>query len=242
MSVNSTASCRFLRSDLARVDPHKPVRKALMLLALACFTASATAAETADPSSDAPETQRPHTATFKHAASWPQALKLWQTPEDVSAWIGARFEYDMQRAMRLSETQRSQSGTLPITEPAAFFSDPAGVCVDLSRFAVETLRAITPDLKPRYLMIEFAPAVIAGNTLRLHWVATFTREGQHYFFADSKRPGHIAGPYASAQSFIDEYAKYRGREIVAFREPASYLKQQRTMAVKQSRESAEPAR
>lgn len=216
--------------------------KNLLLLVLACFTACASAAETANPASDAPEAQRPRTTSFKPATSWSQALQLWQTPEDVNAWIGARFEYDMQRAMRLSETQRSQSGTLPITEPAAFFAEPAGVCVDLSRFAVETLRSISPELKAGYLMIEFAPAVIAGNTLRLHWVATFTREGKHYFFADSKRPGHIAGPYASAQAFIDEYAKYRGREIVAFREPASYLKQQRTMAVKQLRENAEPAR
>jgi len=218
------------------------MRKNLVALILMLCALSAAAAETADPASDAPEVRTSRDTAFRGPPSYSQALKAWRTPEEINAWIGARFEYDIQRAMRLSETQRSQSGTLPITEPSAFFADPAGVCVDLSRFAVETLRNISPELKARYLMIEFAPAIIAGNTLRLHWVATFTREGKHYFFADSKRPGHIAGPYASAQAFIDEYAKYRGREIVAFREPASYLKQQRTMAVKQSRESAEPAR
>lgn len=212
------------------------MRKVLVTLILLLCAVSAAAAETADPASDAPEIRTPRGTAFHGPASYSRALKVWRTPEEINAWIGARFEYDMQRAMQLSETQRSQSGTLPITEPAAFFADPAGVCVDLSRFAVETLRSIAPELKPRYLMIEFAPAVIAGNTLRLHWVSTFTRDGQHYFFADSKRPGHIAGPYASAQAFIDEYAKYRGREIVAFREPASYLKQQRVMATKQIRE------
>jgi hypothetical protein len=79
-------------------------------------------------------------------------------------------------------------------------------------------------------MIEFAPVTIGGNTLRMHWLASFTRDGKYYFFADSKRPGHIAGPYASATEFIDEYAKYRGRQIVAFRELDSYQRKQRRLA------------
>jgi hypothetical protein len=28
---------------------------------------------------------------------------------------------------------------MPIIEPAAFFAKPSGVCIDLARFAVETL-------------------------------------------------------------------------------------------------------
>ena len=85
-------------------------------------------------------------------------------------------------------------------------------------------------------MIEFAPATIAGNTLRLHWLVAFERDGGHYFFADSKRPGHIAGPYESTRDFVDEYAAYRGREVVAFRELDSYQRKQRRLAAKQSRE------
>jgi hypothetical protein len=42
------------------------------------------------------------------------ALAAWHSAEDVNAWIGARFEYDTARAMRLSETQRQASGRLPI--------------------------------------------------------------------------------------------------------------------------------
>ncbi|MEK6243884.1 MAG: hypothetical protein AABM33_05215 [Pseudomonadota bacterium] len=192
--------------------------------------------EAADPTSDAPELQGPPVVDFHDAESYRQALQVWRTPHDVNAWIGVKFRYDMARAMLLSETQRGKSGQLAIHLPHDFFASPSGVCVDLSRFAVETLRHIDPQLKPNYLMIEFAPMKIAGNTLRLHWLATFKRDGKYYFFADSKRPGHLAGPYASTQEFIEEYAKYRGREIVTSRELESYERKRRTLASKQSRE------
>jgi hypothetical protein len=208
----------------------------LALLLLAATAACANLADAADPLSDAPEVQRLPAASLKDAASYPQALEVWRTPEDVNAWIGAKFIYDMSRAMLLSETQRGRSGQLSIYQPHEFFAAPSGVCVDLSRFAVETLRYIDPDLKPNYLMIEFAPITIAGNTLRMHWLASFTRDGKYYFFADSKRPGHIAGPYANAREFIDEYATYRGRQIVVFRELDSYQRKQRTLTSKRSRE------
>ena len=88
-------------------------------------------------------------------------------------------------------------------------------------------------------MIEFAPVTIAGNTLRRHWLATFERDGQHYFFADSKRPGHLAGPYASIAKFIDDYAAYRGRDVIAFRVVDTYERRTRAMAVKK-RVTAQP--
>ena len=125
---------------------------------------------------------------------------------------------------------------MPILSPEAFFGSPAGVCVDLARFGVETLRAIAPETQPTYLMIEFDPVAIKGNTLRRHWVVSFQREGQHYFFADSKRPGLMVGPYKTVQAFIAEYAHYRGRQIVAFRTAESYERRLRTPAAKQSRE------
>jgi hypothetical protein len=203
----------------------------VLMLATACCVCGA-AQPVADPASDAPETLRSPVAAFKDATSYAQALQAWQSPEDVNAWIGARFEYDMARAMQLSETQRRRSGSLPIHEPQAFFAAPSGVCVDLSRFAVEAMRQIDPEAAARYLMIEFAPLQLNGQTLRLHWLATFQRDGQLYFFADSKRPGVIAGPYASTRLFIDDYAVYRGRPIVAFRELESYQRQPRALAAK----------
>ncbi len=189
----------------------------------------------ADPTSDAPEHRVAVSGGFTPAASYEEALRMWRGAEEINAWIGAKFEYDLQRAMRLSETQRGQSGSLPIHAPQAFFDEPAGICVDLSRFGVETLRAIAPESKPSYVMIEFAPMAIAGNTLRLHWLVSFQRDGRYYFFADSKRPGFIAGPYESVAEFIAEYARYRGRDIVVHRQLESYQRRMRTMATRQVR-------
>jgi hypothetical protein len=182
----------------------------------------------AEPLSDAPESAAAP-APFVEAATYGEALVRWRGAADINAWIGARFSYDRTRAVALSETQRQKNGRLPIITARDFFAQPTGVCVDLSRFAVETLRHIDPAAKATYLMIEFDPQTIAGNTLRRHWVATFESGGQRYFFADSKRPGVMAGPYASTGEFIEAYAKYRGRRIVAYQERDSFERQMRAM-------------
>jgi len=164
------------------------------------------------------------------APSYTQALQDWRQPEELSAWAGQRFRYDPARALQFSAMQRSVSTPPTIAEPAAFFDAPVGVCLDLSRFAVETLRRVGPQLQARYLMIEFEPVTLNGHVLRLHWIASFRRDGQIYFLADSERPGHIAGPYATAQAFIDDYAVYRGRPVVRFLELDSLQRQPRTLA------------
>ena len=169
-------------------------------------------------------------AAAAHAASYAQALQDWRTPEDLSAWAGQHFSYDPARALQFSATQRSVSTPPAIAEPADFFDAPVGVCLDLSRFAVETLRRVDPQAQARYLMIEFEPVTMNGHTLRLHWIASFRRDGQIFFLADSERPGHIAGPYATAQAFIDDYAAYRGRPVVRFLELDSLQRQPRTIA------------
>lgn len=202
---------------------------------LAALSGCSAVPQAADPNSDAPEAAFALRGPFIDAPTYDEALQRWQSPEDINAWIGARFRYDTDRAMQLSETQRQASGRMPILAPDAFFAAPRGVCVDVARFALETLRTLQPGVQPRYLMIEFDPVSVRGNTLRRHWLVSFERGGQHYFFADSKRPGHIAGPYASVQAFVDEYAHYRGRRIVAFSERESYERRLRTRAV------AEPA-
>lgn len=194
----------------------------------------------ADPLSDAPEQRSPAHSGAPQPASYAQALQTWRRAEELNAWLGERFEYDTARALRLSETQRSRTGTLPIHEPAAFFESPRGVCVDVARFAVESLRVIDPQAKASYLMIEFNPATLSGQILRRHWVATFERDGQLYVFGDSKRPGFLAGPYADAAAFVADYARYRGREVVAFRQPPTYERQRRQLATKQPREAAQP--
>jgi hypothetical protein len=212
------------------------MHRTLTVLILVALTACSSLPDAADPLSDAPEDRYIATTPVKAASSYEQALLIWRDAEDLNAWIGTKFEYDMSRAMRLSETQRATYGRLPVYTPEEFFSEPRGVCIDLSRFAVETLRVIDPEAKPAYLLIEFAPMSIRGDTLRLHWLAMYRHQDSFYFFADSKRPGHIAGPYATVNQFIAEYARYRGREVVAFRELESYERKLRTQAFRQYRE------
>lgn len=187
--------------------------------------------------SDAPEA-RFRAGDYPAASSHAEAIARWRRAEDLNAFIGARFEYDRERAMRLSETQRAKGPRVPILEPAAFFAEPRGVCVDLARFAVETLNAIEPAAGARFLMIEFEPVNIGGNTLRLHWLASYRRDGKHFFFADSKRPGYVAGPYDSVEAFIADYEPYRGRRIVRHRELESYERKVRQRAARQERDSS----
>jgi hypothetical protein len=186
----------------------------------------------ADRFSDEPEHPRDVSLPVKPADTYTHALQTWKTAEDINAWIATNFSYDTDRAMQLSETQRRKNGRISIYDPSAFFKSKTGVCIDLARFGLETLRGIDPYSGPKYLMIEFDPIQIEENALRLHWLVSFRRDPQIYFFADSKRPGYIAGPYRETQAFISEYEQYRGRRIVTFRELDSYKKQPRSQARK----------
>lgn len=218
---------------LAFLAPHTLAAGAASVPAqpVAAIAGQAGSASTADPLSDAPEGDRPSPAgEGPPVASYDEALARWRSAADVEGWLGRHFHYDPARALRLSESQRQRQGTLPIIEPPAFFARPSGVCVDVARFGVETLRRIDPGAQARYLMIEFDPLTLAGQTLRRHWVAMVEVGGQRYVFADSKRPGVVAGPYADTQAFVDEYARYRGRRIVAFQERASFERQVRRAA------------
>jgi hypothetical protein len=212
------------------------MHRILVFIPLLFLVNFASVLHAADRFSDEPENPREANMPFKAADSYPQALQIWKTPEDINGWIAANFSYDTARAIKLSETQRAKSGQLTIYPPSAFFENKTGVCVDLARFGLETLRGIDPQSNPKYLMIEFEPMEVRGNTLRLHWLVSFRREGKIYLFADSKRPGHMAGPYNNMQGFIAEYEQYRGRKIVAFRELDSYEKHRRTQSQKQQRQ------
>jgi hypothetical protein len=204
--------------------------KTLVLLALLFIESCAGGSHPADRFSDEPEHTGAARLPFKAVDSYDQALLIWRTPEDISGWIADSFVYDSARVILLSETQRSKNKRVPIFTPSEFFERKTGVCVDLARFGLETLRSLDPGNYPKYLMIEFEAMHIQGNTLRMHWLVSFRRDGKVYFFADSKRPGHIAGPYADTQAFISEYEQYRGRRILAFRELETYEKQQRIQA------------
>jgi len=202
----------------------------------ACIALLAVAAAAAQPDarwlnlSDAPDPGFARPTSADAAPSYADALARWRSAEAINSWLGAHFSYDTDRALALSETARAGGSSTRVLEPEVFFAQPRGVCVDMARFAVAALRQVEPQAHAAYLMIEFEPIQLSGQVLRRHWMATFQRDGQHYFFADSKRPGHLTGPYASVDEFIAEYSAYRGRRIVDHRVADSHERRQRTQA------------
>jgi hypothetical protein len=204
----------------------------IVLLAFLALSACDCVPHTANLYPDKLKYTEDSTVPVKGASSYEKALQVWKSPEDINGWIAANFSYDTDRAIRLSESRRRKNESVSIYSPSGFFEAKTGVCVDLSRFSVETLRRIDPHSDPKYLMIEFDPDQIRGDTFRLHWLVSFRRDGKAYFFSDSKRPGHIAGPYYETQAFVDEYEQYRSRKIIGFWELESYQKQRRVRAMK----------
>lgn len=187
---------------------------------------------------DEPEIGRDESKTNQLIHSYDQALSNWKTAEDINRWVAGSFVYDRARAIKLSSNRKNKKKGISIYKPSDFFVTKAGICVDLARFGVETLKKIDPNSDPNYLMIEFDPIQINGNTFRLHWLVSFKKDGKKYFFCDSKRPGFIAGPYNNTQAFINEYQPYRNRKIVAHRELESYQKKRKLKSVKERKVKA----
>jgi hypothetical protein len=213
---------------------------AWLIVATSLFAAFATAQEPPD----APEARHRPAAPLPDAPkSYAEALAIWKAPEDIARFTNAAFTYDRERALALAETADSRTARPAIHRPEAMYAKPEGVCIDLARFGVETLNRLDASFAARYLMIEFDPMVIDGRTLRRHWIASFRRNGKVWFFADSRRPGHVAGPYDSVDTFIEDYARYRERPIVKWRETDSFLRATRTVAasVKSTAPSPSPA-
>ena len=175
------------------------------------------------------------------ATTYAEQIRQWSRPDDIHTWIAANFTYDRDRAIALSETQRARGTRFAIYRPDQFFRRPSGICVDVSRFAVETMRSIAPDVGAKYLLIKFDPVRIRGNVLRMHWLASFQRGGTYYFFADSYFPTRLAGPFDSVGDFVNHYQDARGRTIVSYRLVDTYRKQRRKLRKKQFRKGKQIA-
>ncbi|MDY6790212.1 MAG: PHB depolymerase family esterase [Thermodesulfobacteriota bacterium] len=182
--------------------------------------------ETAKKLADAPE----NSGKIHKVAEYPSystALKNWKSINDIADWIRQYFSYDFNRALDLSETNRGDTKKVGVYSPAELYLKKKGVCIDLARFGVETLRKIFPELHAKYIMIEFKPIVISGKTIRKHWIASYQKEGKYYYFADSKRPGYISGLFNCKEKFIHQYERYRGRKIVSFKQLDDFKKKRR---------------
>ncbi len=168
------------------------------------------------------------------AQAYADQTRRWRNPEQVHAWIARNFTYDRARAIALSETQRSRGAPFRIYETAEFYQRPSGICVDVSRFAVETLRKIAPTSEPKYLLIKFDPIRIKGNVLRMHWLASYRKNGKYYFFADSHHPQVLSGPHDDVADFVKSYQDVRKRTIVSYRLVDTFRKQRRKMRQKRA--------
>ena len=183
--------------------------------------------------SDSPNDTTYNKASVTYPNSYSKALEQWVTVANVNDWIKNNFRYDMERAKKLAENG-SERGKIDIYSPDEFYQIKKGICVDLSRFAVETINSIDASINAQYLMIEFEPITIDGKIIRKHWISIYKDINGYYLLGDSKRPGYIAGPYEKVDDFIIEYQKYRERKIISWSVLMNYkkMKKKKTFAQK----------
>ena len=164
--------------------------------------------------------------------SYETALKQWKTLTNVNTWIKENFSYSIERAKQLAENSPTREKT-GIYSPSELYQLRNGVCIDLTRFAVETINLLDSSKHMQYLMIEFEPIIIDSSVIKKHWMAVYQDSSGYSFLADSKRPGHIAGPYKNVETFITEYQTYRGRKIISWKVLSSYKKNQKKKIIQQ---------
>ena len=120
--------------------------------------------------SDAPSSQIDLRRTdCRSRLSYYEALQNWKTVKEVSNWIAQNFEYDMDRAMQLANNSKTR-GKTNIYKPEELFHHKKGVCIDLARFALETIQAIDPAINVKYLLIEFEPVLMDNLIFKNHWM------------------------------------------------------------------------
>jgi len=152
-----------------------------------------------------------------------ETISKWTTTGEVHNWIRNNFKYDFKRAVLLANNSKSK-GQITIYKPEEFWTIKEGICVDLSRFAYETIKVIDSTAHVKYLKIEFEPFEIEGSKFVNHWIIAYRKNNEFYFFADSKRPGKNDGPYATIDDFLKNYQNFRGRIINSYKLLDSYKK------------------
>ena len=214
----------------------------ILLLPVFGHACSGEVSETTLALSDAPEIQMDDRIIVENSnLSYARAIENWDTVDEVNEWIAENFRYDMQRALQLADSDSRQK--VYIYEPAEVFRYKKGVCVDLARFAFETIKAIDPGLDLNYLMIEFEPLIIGDRTFRRHWLVVYREEDQLFVLADTKRPGYQSGPHRHLADFITEYQTFRKRKIIAYKLRDTYkknLKQKRKKQFKKIKQVSNP--
>lgn len=177
-----------------------------------------------------PGSQKPSATTDPR--TYDEALANWKTPQDIMRWAREEFQYDLERAFHLAEDNLIPADP-EIYTPRETFQTRSGTCVDLCRFAVETLRTIDPAVPVSYLMIEFEPVRIANRTLRRHWLAVYENPLGFVAFADTKYPGELSDPNPSLAGLVANYEVRRGRRVLGFALRTTFLKEKKRRATAQ---------
>jgi hypothetical protein len=159
--------------------------------------------------------------------TYDDALASWKTPEDIMRWVRDEFQYDLERALDFAEDSPA-SPAVEVYAPRETFNARSGTCIDLCRFAVDTLRAIDSATPVNYLMIDFEPVRIADRTLRRHWLAVYEHPLGLVVFADTKYPGELSKPDPSLAGFVANYEVRRGRRVLGFRLRTTFAKELKT--------------
>lgn len=183
-----------------------------------------------DSLSDAPAIYRTSNEAGE-SQSYQDVIKKWGSYLEVNLWISSNFRYSISRAKELGENSQVRDKT-PILTPAELFAKKSGVCIDLSRFGVETLNSIDSSYRAKYLMLDFEPIEVEGRILRKHWLAVFSKGGNLYVFADSKTPGKLWGPYRDLSVFVSAYQQFRSRKINDWKLLPSYQKKRLSKSVR----------
>ena len=169
---------------------------------------------------------------YQELINYKEAIQDWNSINDIHSWVSENFEYDFERAKRLSNNNK-ETTKVPIYKPEEFYVLKKGICVDLSRFAFESVKKVDSSIYIKYLKIKFEPLTIEGSKFVNHWLVAYKKNDKYYFFADSNRPKILAGPFNSIDEFIFDYEKFRKRNIESFNLLNSYRKKQKLKISKQ---------
>ena len=174
-------------------------------------------------------------------SSYSDAIASWKAPEDIALWMRDVFRYDLERALDLAEDNSVRSDTRIFT-PEETFSAGAGTCVDLCRFAVDTMRAHRSDDADELPHDR----VRAGQNCKAHVAATLARQSTSIHLASScsqtrNTPGEINGPYRSLTQFLDVYEARRKRRVVKHVSSATtFLREMQAKRRRRAQKAAAP--
>ncbi len=178
--------------------------------------------------------EKPKSIAFSDSLDYHNTIKNWHSIEDVHQWIASNFSYDLDRAMLLANNKKTKTN-LAIYNPEEFWKTKKGICVDVSRFAYESLKMIDSSAQVNYLKIEFEALNYNGSQFINHWLVSLKKPEGYYFFADSKRPKKLDGPYLQVKSFINKYEAFRQRKIKSYSLLDSYKKRLKAKVLKKDK-------